>query len=189
MDNETLSPVLKTVLSAKRDGGIAYIDCDTVDGGKVTLQFDVRYLWSVAADIRAASIDLLAPVPEALRAALGSDADGDVDVADGETPVKEDAEKEEPKSGFAGLEQAWELCDALNDAQLADPEADPTLTLSRIGAGHFLFDTQPKIAKLPDESGIEIELLNEFKIIYRTVTKDWIPDRKDKAPEQELEVS
>lgn len=178
--------VLKSVLSFKREGGVAEIKCDTVDGEAVTLRFDVRYLWSVAADMRLASIDLVAPVPDALKAALGSDADAEVDEKKDVDPQA--ADQEEPRSGFPGLEQAWDLCDLLNDAILADPDTAPETVFGRVAQGHFLIEEPAELLQIEGSSGFEVNLKNEFKIIFRPETKDWIPDRRDKAPDVGLQA-
>ncbi|WPZ36181.1 hypothetical protein T8K17_08535 [Thalassobaculum sp. OXR-137] len=187
MDQLTPNSVIKSVRSFRRDGGIALVECDTLDGEKVTLRFDIRYLWSVAADMRTASIDLIAPVPEALRAALGSEADEEEEEASTKKSTSASEGAEEPRSGFAGLEQAWTLCDSLNDAQLSSPKEAPEAVFSRIASGHFLLDADAGLTAL--DSGYEVPLKNEFKLVYRTQTKDWIPDRRDKAPEPGAEVS
>lgn len=191
MQENSPTAVLKSVVSFSRDGGIANIVCDTVDGQKVALQFDVRYLWAVAADMRLASIDLLAPVPEALRSALGSQEDEDKESeAEGKKGAEAaQADADAPKSGYPGLEQAWTLCDALNDAHAEDPELGPEAVLANVAGGHFLLDRSQPVRSLPDNAGCEADLKNEFKIIYRRETNDWIPDRRDVPTEQELEVS
>ena len=119
MQENSPTAVLKAVHSFRRDAGVADIVCDTVDGQQVTLKVDIRYLWAIAADLRLASIDLLAPVPEALRAALGSQSDEEEETeADKKGAEAAGNDGETPKSGYPGLEQAWTLCDALNDAPM-----------------------------------------------------------------------
>ena len=178
--------VLKSVLSFKREGGIALVDCDTADGGKVTLRFDIRYLWSVAADLRSASIDLVAPVPETLRAALGSNPDDAAADEDKQASASDAPDEEAVRPGFDGLEQAWGLCDALNDAHLAKPDQAPEQTFRDIAATHVLVPADYEL--ISKETGFEVHLKNEFKLIYRPETKDWIPDRKDSVVEHEPEV-
>lgn len=191
MEEKSPTAVLKSVRSFSRDGGIASVVCDTVDGQQLTLKIDVRYLWSVAADLRLASIDLLAPVPEALRAALGSQADQGEE-ADGdkkESPAGDEDDNGSPKSGYSGLEQAWGLCDDLNEAHIEHPDLGAEAVLAKIGSGHFLLDPTHAVRMLPDNGGCEVDLRNEFKIVYRRETNDWIPDRRDGDAEQEPEVS
>lgn len=188
MDQPTPNSVLKSVLSFRREGGDALVNFDTVDGGKVTLRFDIRYLWSVAADMRLASIDLIAPVPEALKAALGTEIEEDDGKAENKEASSGASDKEEPRTGFPGLEQAWDLCDSLNEAQLSDPEATPESVFARIASGHFLLEANAQLRPLDETAGFEVSLKNEFKLLYRTQTNDWIPDRRDKAPEPGVEV-
>ncbi|WP_420562678.1 hypothetical protein [Thalassobaculum sp.] len=189
MDQLTPNSVLKSVLAFRRDGGIALVDFDTLDGKKVTLQFDVRYLWSVAADMRAASIDLIAPVPEALKAALGADADEQDEQSQKKDGSSDASDGEVARTGFPGLEQAWTLCDSLNEAMLSAPDETPEAVFSRIASGHFLLDAEARMTPLADAAGYEVALKNEFKLVYRDQTKDWIPDRRDKAPDLGAEVS
>jgi hypothetical protein len=195
MDQLTPNSVLKSVLAFRREGGVALVDFDTVDGEKVTFRFDVRYLWSVAADMRAASIDLIAPVPEALKAALGDgvDAGEDEDQDEGKSEKKQPAadapDGEQPRTGFAGLEQVWTLCDALNNRQLTNPGDTPEAVFAHIASGHFLLDPDARLLPLADPAGYEVHLKNEFKIVYRNQTNDWIPDRRDRPAEPGAEVS
>lgn len=189
MQENSPTAVLKAVHSFSRDAGVANIVCDTVDGQQVTLKVDIRYLWAVAADLRLASIDLLAPVPEALRSALGGQADeAEETETDKKTDSAAEGDGETPKSGYPGLEQAWTLCDALNEAHADAPELGPEAVLGKIAAGHFLLDTTQPVRSLPDNAGCEADLRNEFKIVYRRETNDWIPDRREAQAEQELEV-
>ena len=184
-----MDDVIKTVTSATRDGGIADLTFETVDGASISIKFDIRYLWAVAADLRAASIDLLAPVPEALKAAtsdaaeLGQKDDGIVEQAGGQGAEKQ----EEPKSGFAGLEQAWILCDALNQAHLENVTAGPDAILREIATGHFLIEEDGYRISSADGKSPEVMLANEFKIVFRPETNDWVPDRKTAKPEEEPE--
>lgn len=188
MQENSPTAVLKAVHSFRRDAGVADIVCDTVDGQQVTLKVDIRYLWAIAADLRLASIDLLAPVPEALRTALGSEGDEDETEADKKGAEVAGSDGETPKSGYPGLEQAWTLCDALNDAHAGEPDLGPEAVLAKVATGHFLLDSSPPVRPLSDNAGCEVELKNEFKIVYRRETNDWIPDRREAQTEQELEV-
>lgn len=189
MQENSPTAVLKAVHSFRRDAGVADIVCDTVDGQQVTLKVDIRYLWAIAADLRLASIDLLAPVPEALRAALGSQSDQQEETeADKKGAEAAGNDGETPKSGYPGLEQAWTLCDALNDAHADAPDLEPEAVLAKVASGHFLLDSTQPVRPLPDNAGCEAQLKNEFKIVYRRETNDWIPDRREAQAEQELEV-
>lgn len=185
-----MTDVIKSMVSANRNGRIVEILFETIEGKNTTVQFDVRYLWAVAADLRAASIDLLAPVPEKLRSATLMKA---VEEAEDETPGKNESGKEDqsekPKSGFVGLEQAWLLCDALNEAHISNPERSHEEILKEVAIPHFLLEAESVLIPLPDDAGAEVNLLNEFKIIYRSETNDWVPDRQDQELEQEIGVS
>lgn len=186
-----MSAIVKSVFSAKRNGSVATICFETTDRGQVSMDVDVRYLWTIAADLRAASIDLLAPVPQSMKDTLTAQT---VSKAGAETTeqlsplASNDVEMaEEVKGGFAGLEQAWDLCDKLNEVLLDRPSAAPLDIFVEVSQGSFLIDPdQPP--RPSDNEGIEVDLRNEFKIVYRSETRDWVPDRRDQDDKPALEI-
>lgn len=186
-----MSAIIRSVVSAKRNGGIAEICLETTDGDSVSMDVDVRFLWAIAADFRAASIDLLAPVPDALKSALTvkSGIEASPDNAGASTPSasSDDETPEEPKGGFAGLEQAWDLCDRLNEALLNQEDAVAVDVFKTVALGSVLIDPAEPLRPLEND-GIEVDLRNEFKIVYRSETRDWVPDRRDRDGEPAPEI-
>lgn len=156
-----------------RNGDYAEVQLETDSASPLTVRIPMAHLWEIAADLRQASIHLLAPVPLYNPSAWSSAVARKDDVAPEDQPKEEVPEV--IKTGFAAVEEAWELCDRLNQ-----PEQKALDKLDRIQS---LAANEKALIDSPETSGTTLSeegyvpLKNGLIIRYREETNDWVPDR------------
>lgn len=157
-----------------RKGDFAEVQLETNSASPLTVRIPMAQLWEVAADLRQASIHLLAPVPLYNPSAWNSSVARKDDVAPDDQPKEEVPEV--LKTGFAAVEEAWELCDRLNQPDQKD--ADKHVRIQSLAAeDKALLESAESYGAILSEKGY-VPLKTGLIIRFREETKDWIPDRR-----------
>ncbi|WP_028793414.1 hypothetical protein [Thalassobaculum salexigens] len=168
-----MATTVERVTKIDRIGDFAEVELETDAESSLTVRIPMSKLWEIASDLRQASIHLLAPVPLYNPSAWKSAVARKDDVAPDDQP-KEDV-PETVKTGFEAVEEAWELCDRLN--QPDQKSLDKLVRLNSLSAAdRAQLEAPDNSGALLSEKGY-VKLKTGLVIRYREETRDWIPDR------------
>lgn len=168
-----MATTIERIIKIGRAGEYAEVQFDTGEAATITVQIPMSRLWEIAADLRQASIHLLAPVPLYNPSAWQSAVARKDDIAPEDQPMPD--EPAPIKTGFDAVEEAWELCDKLNQPENKRLDKLSALeTLSPIDKG--LFSNLNNVREFLEKNGY-VDLKTGLIIRYREETRDWVPDR------------